>query len=134
MTRTSTLLALLLSLAACGTSKSSSTTTTTTTTAIGSGGAAAAPANPPNPTGTLKSLENGDRACYVHLTTATGDVAYEGAFELCAGGSQDATGMIGKQVRAVTKLDSVQAASCQGNPECSASDSVNLIVSLTVVP
>ncbi|MBC7550169.1 MAG: hypothetical protein H7269_04585 [Cellulomonas sp.] len=133
MTRTSTLLTTLLALAACGGSKST-TRTTTTTTETGSGAAVAAPANPPNPTGVLKSLENGDRACYVNLTTATGDVAYEGAFEPCAGGPQDATGMIGKQVQATTKLEAVQAASCEGNPECAATESVNLVETLTIVP
>ncbi len=131
MTRRSAVLIAFLSLAACGGSKSSSTTTTTTTT---TGTGAAAPGNPPNPTGLLTALENGDRACYVHLTTATGDVSYEGSFELCAGGPRDATALIGKPVQATTKVESIQAASCEGNPDCTASETVNLIETLTVAP
>jgi hypothetical protein len=44
-------------------------------------------------------LQQGDTACYVILKKADGgDANYPGSFELCAGGGQDATGLVGKAV------------------------------------
>lgn len=92
------------------------------------GGAAAAPV-------TLVRLENGDRACYVIYKGADGEEkSQEGSFDLCEGGSQDATALIGKQVTFTTAQGKVQAASCEGNPECSDSDVVELVMSITAAP
>ena len=85
-------------------------------------------------TGTLKSLENGDRACYVGLETAAGEQAIEGDFELCPGGSKDASALIGKQVTYTTEKAKVLAASCQGDVDCGKSDEVDLIVTLSATP
>jgi hypothetical protein len=98
------------------------------------GGKAAAPATPApagGPTGTLKELQNGDRACYVVVEVDGADQSIEGDFELCPGASQDASGLIGQRVTWTTKKANVQAASCQGDPDCADSDEVDLIVTIT---
>jgi hypothetical protein len=102
-------------------------------TAFGCSGkkAPAAPTNPSPTTGVLKALQNGDRACYVVVTTDAGDLSSEGDFELCAGGSHDATALIGQHVSWTTQPSTVQAASCQGDPACSDSDEVDLVVTIT---
>ena len=101
------------------------------------GGKAAAPATPApagGPTGTLKELQNGDRACYVVVEVDGADQSIEGDFELCPGASQDASGLIGQRVTWTTKKANVQAASCQGDPDCADSDEVDLIVTITAAP
>src|SRR4051812_5330360 len=65
----------------------------------GSKPAPAAPAPTSGPGGTLKELQNGDRACYVVVTTDTGeDQSIEGDFELCPGGARDASALIGRKI------------------------------------
>ena len=78
----------------------------------------------------LVKLEAGDRACYVTLHTQAGDVTKPGDFELCPAGAYDATPMIGKRIKLATKRDKVQAASCEGNPDCGDSDTVDLVVAI----
>nr|WP_315486201.1 hypothetical protein [uncultured Undibacterium sp.] len=87
-----------------------------------------------SPVFTLKALINGDRACYVVLANKAGEKEREGAFELCAGGPNDASALIGKRVTFTTERAKVTAASCAGNIDCGKSDVVNLIVSLTAAP
>lgn len=86
-------------------------------------------------TGVLVSLENGDRACYVGLSTtddhATADQQLPGSFELCEGGTLDATGMIGQQVTYRTERAPIAAASCEGAPDCAESEEVDLVVQIT---
>lgn len=104
---------------------------------IGCGGKAAAPAAPApaaGPAGTLKELQNGDRACYVVVDTAAGEQSIEGDFELCPGASKDASALIGQRVTWTTEKAKVQAASCEGNPDCADSDEVDLIVTITAAP
>jgi hypothetical protein len=93
--------------------------------------AAAAPAPP---TATLRGLGAGDRACYVLLETAAGEVSQEGDFELCPGGTRDATPLIGQRVTWTTERANVLAAACEGNPDCGLSDEVDLVVRLEPVP
>ena len=121
---TKRLLLVMLVAAAC--SKKAAPTTTTTQT--GGGDA------PAGPVGTLKDLQNGDRACYVILDFDGQEQSIEGDFDLCAGGPKDATALIGKRVTYTTERANVQAASCQGDPECSDSDTVELIVTIIEVP
>jgi hypothetical protein len=122
------LLALALALVTgCGgktqTTTTSNTTNTTTTPAVAANGG----------TGTLKELQNGDRACYVVLVNEKGEEqSIEGDFELCAGGEHDATPLIGKKITYTTESANVQAESCQGNPDCTATDVVQAVNTITV--
>ena len=104
---------------------------------IGCGGKAAAPAAPApaaGPAGTLKELQNGDRACYVVVDVDGAEQSIEGDFELGPGASKDASALIGQRVTWTTEKAKVQAASCEGNPDCADSDEVDLIVTITAAP
>lgn len=94
--------------------------------------AAVAPAAAP--TGTLKALENGDRACYVVVVVDGAERSIEGDFELCPGASHDASALVGQQITWTTTKANVQAASCEGNPDCAASDEVDLVTTITAAP
>lgn len=97
----------------------------------------AAPTPPPatsGPVGTLKDLQNGDRACYVILDIAGEEKSLEGDFDLCAGGPKDATALVGKRVTYTTERAKVQAASCEGKPDCTDSDEVDLVTTLSESP
>lgn len=80
---------------------------------------------------TLASLVNGDRACYVELTFPGGGATLLGDFELCPGGTKDASALIGKEVKYVTEKSNVQAASCEGSDSCTDTEEVDLVVSVT---
>lgn len=107
---------------------------------IACGGKAAGPTAPTGGSGaapavvTLKDLQNGDRACYVVVESADGEQSIEGDFELCAGGAHDASALIGKSITYTTERAKVQAASCQGDPECSDSDEVDLVITIAPAP
>ena len=76
--------------------------------------------------GTLKTLTAGDRGCYVEVTDATGaQRELLAAFEIC-----EQTALIGKRVQWTTRVESVAAESCQGDPECQDSEKVMLVVEL----
>lgn len=91
--------------------------------------------NAPVSTVTLKDLQNGDRACYVVVTTASGEEqSLEGDFDLCAGNSKDASKLIGKKVTFKTKKANVLAASCQGDVDCGKSDEVDLVIEIAAAP
>ena len=117
----SLVLTLALAAAACGGKKDAISTTPTTNTAAA-------------PTGTLKELQNGDRACYVVVDTAAGEQSIEGDFELCPGGAQDASALIGQRVTWTTEKANVLAASCEGDVDCGKSDEVDLIKTLSAAP
>lgn len=72
----------------------------------------------------LKSLEVGDRACYVVLENAKGESVQEfGDFDVC-GQAQ----LIGKRVRLTRQPTSIMAAACSGRPDCYQTETVQLIV------
>lgn len=74
--------------------------------------------------GTLRSATNGDIACYLELTDDAGQPFSEMAdFDLCTG----AEALIGQRLRLHYTVAKVQAASCQGDPDCTASDEVALV-------
>lgn len=79
----------------------------------------------------LAGLEAGDVACYVVLKADGEELYLEGDFELCPGGGSDASGLIGKKVRYTTTTAQVMAGSCEGDPECTDTEEVPLV--LTVV-
>lgn len=120
MTSRSLVLALCVALAACGGKKAAATTP-------------AAPAAA-GPVGTLRSLENGDRACYVVVDTDGGEQSIEGDFELCPGGGHDASALIGQRVTWTTRKASVLAAACEGDVDCGKSDEVDLVTTITAAP
>ncbi len=76
----------------------------------------------------LESLEHGDVACYVTLRYADGPKDMLADFAIC-----DMEEAIGSKVSIRTESQSVMAASCQGDPECTDSETVELIVDLRVV-
>ncbi len=107
------------------------------TTNLGSATAVLAPATVPiksGGVGTLKHLQNGDRGCYVTIENTHGTTSSAGDFELCKGGQHDATQLIGKRVAIKMQARSVQAAACAGDPACTKTDTVNLIIGLNAVP
>lgn len=74
--------------------------------------------------GTLRSATNGDIACYLELSDDAGQPFSEMAdFDLCIG----AETLVGQRVKLHYTVAKVQAASCQGDPDCSASDEVALV-------
>lgn len=80
--------------------------------------------------GELKGLEAGDVACYVELVVDGEERFLHGDFELCPGGGADASGLIGQRVRFTTTSTQVQADSCEGDPECTDTQEVPLVVTL----
>jgi hypothetical protein len=57
-----------------------------------------------------------------------------GSFELCAGGSMDATALVGKPVTLDLGKEEVLAGSCEGNPECSDRETVDFVKKVTAAP
>lgn len=86
--------------------------------------ASACSASPPAPT--LKSLTPGDRACYVETIDAAGATQeHLASFEVC----EQAT-LVGTPVKLTTRMEPIAAESCQGDPECTQSEQVLLVVEI----
>ena len=80
--------------------------------------------------GTVVDLQNGDISCYMELKDDKGATFQESAdFEIC----MQKPPLKGKRVRLTYKLSRVQAASCQGAPDCKKSETVPLVVSATII-
>jgi hypothetical protein len=78
----------------------------------------------------VRGLTMGDRACYMELEYAQGQISQEEAsFELC---QQEQ--LIGQQVQLTRVPTSIMAMSCQGDIECTERDIVNLITVAEVIP
>jgi hypothetical protein len=77
----------------------------------------------------LESLEAGDTSCLAMVDDG-GMVGLHADFGLCAGGDADASALIGKSVRVTTKKGKVMAESCQGNPDCTDSEEVDLVIKI----
>jgi hypothetical protein len=90
---------------------------------------------PAAPAWTLVSVTAGDASCYLEVRGADGaSRTLPGDFELCPGGGQDASALVGERVAVDTRPGQVMAASCQGDPECPDHDAVALVVKLTPSP
>ena len=91
-----------------------------------------APPAPPAPSGPpavlLKGVQAGDAACYLEVESAGSPQTLMADFELCPGGGQDLTGRIGQSVHLETRKENVMADSCQGDPECTETKEVELVV------
>jgi hypothetical protein len=78
--------------------------------------------------GKLLEAQAGDVACYLQLEDLDGEPFSEMAeFEVC----DSADALLGRDVRLGYRLGNVMAESCQGNPDCTESEEVALVVSLT---
>lgn len=78
--------------------------------------------------GTVQSLQSGDRACYVRVLDEDGSVSTEYAsFEIC---NQN---LVGRRANLTYETANIQAESCQGNPECTATEQVMLLVDADVI-
>ncbi|MBW3571305.1 MAG: hypothetical protein KY467_09375 [Gemmatimonadetes bacterium] len=72
----------------------------------------------------VRGLVPGDRACYVDLEDGQGQRSEQAAsFEFC-----ERSELVGQRVRLTRERTAIPAMSCQGDPECAQSDSVDLIV------
>jgi hypothetical protein len=87
---------------------------------------AACHATPPAASVVVKSLTAGDRACYLEATDAAGaTVEHLATFEVC-----EQTALIGKAVMLSSRMESVSAEACQGDPECTQTEQVMLVVKI----
>jgi hypothetical protein len=85
---------------------------------------------PAGDTVVVKGLTAGDRACYLEVEDGDGKSREEMAsFELC-----ERTDLIGKKVRLQFEKAQVQAESCQGNPDCTDSETVDLVHAVELNP
>ncbi|MEQ9365810.1 MAG: SH3 domain-containing protein [Leptospirales bacterium] len=74
----------------------------------------------------VKGLSAGDVACYVELDYGDRQETVMAGFEICE------QPLVGKRVTFKTRKERVMAASCEGDPECGESETVDLIVSVQV--
>lgn len=80
--------------------------------------------------GVLKSAESGDIACYLSLVDDQGIGFDEMAdFEIC-----EMTSLIGKRVLLKYEMANVMSDECQGDPECTKTRSVPLVISAKPLP
>lgn len=78
--------------------------------------------------GTVQRLNAGDRACYVDVVTDQGEKFTEFAdFEICE------QNLVGQRVQFTYESGNIQAASCQGNPDCADTETVMLITQAQVM-
>lgn len=94
--------------------------------------ATTSPITPPRaePVVTIDSLIAGDRGCYLQIRDVAGRPRTElAAFDLC-----EQPKLAGQRVRLVYETAPVMAASCQGDPACTRSDTVRLVRAATPVP
>jgi len=75
----------------------------------------------------VKSVEQGDISCYIELERDGKVSMHSGDFAIC---QKD---WIGKRVVIETREEKVQSAQCQGDPECTLSETVPLIVQMKKV-
>ncbi len=81
--------------------------------------------------GTPISFQNGDTSCLITLKDDRGATFSEPAdFELC----MQEKALKGKRVALTYKTGRVQAASCQGDPDCKKSETVVLVVAAKLAP
>ena len=80
-----------------------------------------------NAFGTVVDMNAGDIACYIDFKDDKGaEFSESGDFEFC----ENPKKYVGKRFALTYKLSKVQAASCQGDPDCKKSDIVPLVVGM----
>jgi hypothetical protein len=100
----------------------------------GNGTGTATGTDPVQPTGdqvVLVELSMGDAACYVTIRDAGGEETLAGTYDLCEGGENDASALIGKPVTITKSKVSMMAASCEGDPECPDKEVVDAVTAIT---
>jgi hypothetical protein len=92
--------------------------------------AAPAPAAARQDTAIVRSLTDGDRGCYVVLEDERGDTFDRIApFDLC-----ERQELVGRRVRLTLGPGEVSADSCQGSPECTERDTVEVLKAAEPLP
>lgn len=90
----------------------------------------AAPIVPRQDTATVRSLTDGDRGCYLVLEDERGATFDRvGPFELC-----ERRELVGRRVQLTLGPGEVLADSCQGNPECTERETVEVVRSAERIP
>lgn len=85
-------------------------------------------AQTPNPV-TIKSTTAGDVACYLEVTDANGvEHSLVADFSIC-----DRTDLNGKKATLTYSKGNILADSCQGNPDCSESKTVDLVRTVDII-
>lgn len=80
--------------------------------------------------GVLKSAESGDTACYLSLVDDRGVPFEEMAdFEIC-----EKPSLIGKRVLLTYEIANVMSDECQGDPDCTKTRAVPLVIAAKVLP
>lgn len=80
--------------------------------------------------GTLTDVDKGDNGCYLTLKNEKGVEFIEvGKFEICS----QKPPLKGKRVALAFSLETIQAASCYGDPKCKKTETVPLVVGVKVV-
>jgi hypothetical protein len=80
--------------------------------------------------GTLTDVDKGDNGCYLTLKDEKGVEFIEvGKFEICT----QKPPLKGKRVALAYSLESIQAASCYGDPKCKKTETVPLVVGVKIV-
>lgn len=119
--------------AAADTASAASTSVVSTDTAAAEAAPAASPAAPAAPrqdTAVVRSLTDGDRGCYVVLEDERGARFDRIApFDLC-----ERQELVGRRVRLTLGPGEVSADSCQGDPECTARDTVEVLKAAEALP
>jgi hypothetical protein len=89
-----------------------------------------APAAPRQDTAVVRSLTDGDRGCYVVLEDEQG-ASFDriAPFDLC-----ERQELVGRRVRLTLGPGEVSADSCQGSPECTARDTVEVLKAAEALP
>lgn len=83
--------------------------------------------DPMSGSGTVTLMQAGDHACYVDLKQSNGAVvSLKASFEICE------MDIVNKKISYKLEEASIMADSCQGDPECTESEKVNIITSVTV--
>jgi hypothetical protein len=78
----------------------------------------------------VRGLTAGDRACYLEVEDGDGQRREEmAAFELC-----ERDDLTGRKVRLRFEKAQVQAESCQGNPDCTETETVDLVHAVEMLP
>jgi hypothetical protein len=89
---------------------------------------------PAAPSFMLRSIDQGDHACYLTVQPAAGDEeVLPGGFELCPGGTSDASHHVGSGVTLERRPERTMADSCAGDPNCTDTKTVDLVVAVKPV-
>ena len=82
----------------------------------------------------IESAQPGDAACYLELTPEAGGAAetLPAAFEVCD--QIEAEGLTGQVVTLQMEEGQMMAASCQGDPACTDSETVQMVTTVTAMP